>query len=322
MDIAVKVTGTVLLTLALLAGASQPFPQLSWAQHVESSSAPALQHILGEIPEGFEHRRESSHFVFVWRQAETTPEEIDAAVALAEQLFARVSVALGPEHVPPKKLIVTFEGNWRSPTGRTRYPYVDAWGRMHLFRFSGLGGGYLGKLGHEMVHAFRKEWRWNRRRPPGQAFGFVEEGFAEWMATHVEPQSLAFPYYGFPIHVVAGQWLINNEAPPLRTLMERHGELNLHCLPQSYSLRGSFFHYLHDTFGKDALLQLAYSEEELTTALFHTVFGREFDALEQAWREQTVTAFSATAQVSQLARDYREQTPIKHMYICQAGKDY
>ncbi len=89
--------------------------------------------------------------------------------------------------------------------------------------------------------------------------------------------------------------------------MERHGRLNLHCLPQSYSLRGSFFHYLHDTFGKDALLQLAYSEEELTTALFHTVFGREFDALEQAWREQTVTAFSATAQVSQLARDYREQ---------------
>jgi hypothetical protein len=322
MNTAVKGTGTVLLTLALLASASELFPPLSWAQHGASRSAPALQHTQGEIPEGFDHRRESSHFVFVWRQAETTPEEIDAAVTLAEQLFARVSVALGPEHVPSKKLIVTFEGNWRSLTEPPRYPYVDALGRIHLFRFPGLGGGYLGKLGHEMVHAFRMEWRWNRRRPPGQAFGFVEEGFAEWMATHVESHSLAFPYYGFPIHVVAGQWLLNHEAPPLRTLLERHGWLNRLCLPQSYSLRGSFLHYLHATFGKDALLQLAYSEEELTTALFTTVFGREFDALEQDWREQTITTFAATAQGAQLARDYCAKTPVQHLYICQAGQDY
>jgi hypothetical protein len=299
-----------LLTLTLLASASQLCPPLSWAQPT-----------LGEIPEGFEHRRESAHFVFVWRQAETTPEEIDAAVALAEQLFAQISVALGSERIPSKKLIVTFEGDWR-PTGERRYPYVDAFGRIHLFRFPGLGGGYLGQLGHEMVHAVRMEWRWHRRQPPGQAFGFVEEGFAEWLATHVEPQRLAFPYYGFPIHVVAGQWLLNHEAPPLRTLLEHHGRLNRLCLPQSYSLRGSFFHYLHDTFGKDALLQLAYSEEELTTALFTQVFGREFDALEQDWRAQTVTAFAATAQGAQLARDYRAKTPVQYMYICQAGQDY
>ena len=52
------------------------------------------------------------------------------------------------------------------------------------------------------------------------------------------------------------------------------------------------------------------------------LIARQMDCVDQAWRAQTVTAFSATAQVSQLARDYREQTPIKHMYICQAGKDY
>jgi hypothetical protein len=186
MNTAVKVTRTILLTLALLASALRPCSPLASAQPT-----------LGELPEGFDHRRESAHFVFVWRQAETTPEEIEAAVALAEHLFARLSVVLGPERVPSKKLIVMFEGDWR-PTGERRYPYVDAFGRIHLFRFPGLGGGYLGKLGHEMVHAFRMEWKWNRRRPPGQAFGFVEEGVAEWLATHVEPDSLAFPYYGFP----------------------------------------------------------------------------------------------------------------------------
>jgi hypothetical protein len=315
MDTAAKVTKRILLTLALLASASQLCPPLASAQQT-----------LGEIPEGFEHRRESSHFVFVWRQADTTPEEIEAAVALAEDLFARIAAVLGPARIPSKKLIVTFEGDWRPiprlPTEPPRYPYVDAWGRIHLFRFPGVGGGYLGKLGHEMVHAFRMEWRWNRRRPPGQAFWFVEEGFAEWVALHVEPHSLAFPYYGFPLQVVAGQWLMNHEAPPLRTLVEQHGRLNWLCLPQAYSLRGSFFHYLHDTFGKDALLQLAYSEEELTMALFSKVFGRDFEVLEQDWREQTLTALAATAQGAQLARDYRAQTPVQFMYICQAGQDY
>jgi hypothetical protein len=311
MDTAVNVTRTVVLTLALLASASQLCPSLLWAQHT-----------LGELPEGFEHRRESAHFVFVWRQAETPPEDIEAAVTLAEDLFARLSDVLGPERVPSKQLIVTFKGDWRSPTGQPRYPSVDAMGRIHLFRFPGVGGGYLGKLGHEMVHAFRMEWRWNRRRPPGQAFGFVEEGFAEWLATHVEPHSLAFPSYGFPIQVVAGQWLMNQEAPPLRTLVERHGWLNLHCLPQSYALRGSFFQYLHATFGKEALLQLAYSDEALTMALFTKVFGRDFEVLEQDWREQTLTAFAATAEGAQLARDYRAKTPVQFMYICQAGQDY
>lgn len=35
----------------------------------------------------------------------------------------------------------------------------DRSGRIHLFRFARLGGGYLGELGHETVYAFRMEWR-------------------------------------------------------------------------------------------------------------------------------------------------------------------
>jgi hypothetical protein len=251
---------------------------------------------------------------------------MEVAVVRAEYLFARIARVLGPARVAPQKLIVIFEGDWRplprGPTEPPRSPYVDAVGRIHLFRFPEFGGDYLGRLGRQMVHAFRMPWRGKRRQPPGPAFGFVDEGFAVWLATHVEPHNLAFPYFGFPIPVVAGQWLLNQEAPPLRTLLEHHDRLNRLCLPQASSLRGSFFQYLHATFGQDALLQLAYSDDELTLALFTKVFGRAFDALEQDWRAQTLTTLAATAQGAQLAHDYRTQTRVQRMYICQAGQDY
>jgi hypothetical protein len=255
----------------------------------------------------------------LWRQEETTDADIESAMALAEQLFMRLAAELGAHRVPRRKLLVLFEGAGLTPTG-PRYPYVDAMGRIHLFAFSPLGRGYLGQLGHEMVHAFRLEWRRNRRQRPGSAFDFIEEGFAELMATRVESDTRRFPYYGFPIPVVVGQWLVNQEAPPLRLLVERHGWLNLRCLLQAYSLRGSFFRYLSDTFGQEAVLRLAYSEDEMTLALFAQVFGRAFENLEQDWRAQAVRAFLATAEATQLARDYRDI--VKRIYMCQAGQDY
>jgi hypothetical protein len=51
---------------------------------------------------------------------------------------------------------------------------------------------------------------------------------------------------------------------PLRVLLERHGDLNHRCLSQTYPLRGFFFHYLHDTYGKEAVFRLAYAEDEMT----------------------------------------------------------
>jgi hypothetical protein len=172
------------------------------------------------------------------------------------------------------------------------------------------------------VHAFRRAWRRQRSRPEGSAYGFVEEGFAEWIATRLEPHSLAFPYYGFPVHLVAGHWLIRDEAPPLRVLLERHRDLNHRCLTQAYSLRGAFFQYLHDTYGKAAVFRLAYAEEEMTPALFVQVFGRDFDTLAGEWREAMLARWATVADAAQQARAYREQTPAKHIYVCQAGKDH
>ena len=311
------VTGMVLLTMMWIVGAAQRGVQVTWAQPMDARSAPGPEHTLGAIPEGFGHRRDSPHFVFLWHQADPPDEDMDAVVARAERLFARLAAELGPERLPSAKLLVLFDGPWQLPTG-PRYPFVDPWGRIHLVRFPGRG--YLGQLGHEMVHAFRLGWWDTRQRRRGVAWGFVEEGFAELLAMRIEPDAARFPTYGFPLEVVVGQWLVTQEAPPLQTLLERHGWLNLHCLLQAYALRGSFFRYLSETFGQEAVLRLAYSDDEMTPALFAQVFGRTFDALEQEWRAWAVRAFEATADAAQLARAYRDT--VKNFYRCQAGKDY
>jgi hypothetical protein len=83
--------------------------------------------------------------------------------------------------------------------------YVDRSGRIHLFRFARLGGSYLGELGHETVYACRMEWRSRRQRARGYGYRFVDESFAEYIATRAGLYSTAFLYYGSPVHLVAGQ---------------------------------------------------------------------------------------------------------------------
>jgi hypothetical protein len=304
----------------LLAGVSLSGGALDRAQVGEGDPSPALPPTQGEIPDGFDGRRDTPHFVLLWRQGETTREEIDAAAAQAEALFARLSAALGPARTPAARLILLFEGDGLSPTGTLRLTHYDNSGRIHPLRYPGPGRGYVSKLGHELVHAFRLDWQRRHRRDPG--YGFVEEGFAELMAIRLEPDTLPFPYYGVPRPVVVGQWLLANEAPPLQTLLERHGWLNRHCLLQAYALRGSFFLYLRETFGQEAVLRLAYTEEPVTPALFGQIFGRDFETLATEWRAQALQQFWAVPEAPQLAHDYRTKTPAARSYVCQAGKDY
>lgn len=306
--------------VVLLAGVSLSGGSLDRGQAGEGGPSPPLPPTQGDIPNGFDGRRDTPHFVLLWRQGETTRDEIDAAAACAEILFARLAAELGPARTPQARLILLFEGNGLSPTGQYRPTHNDNTGRVHLFRYPGPGRGYVSKLGHELVHAFRLDWQRRHRRDPW--YGFVEEGFAELMAIRMEPDGLPFPDYGVPIPVVVGQWLLANEAPPLQTLLQRHGWLNLHCLLQAYALRGAFFLYLSETFGHETVLRLAYTEERVTPALFAAVFGRDFDLLASEWHARALQQFWAVPEAPKLAQAYREQTPAKHIYVCQAGKDY
>jgi hypothetical protein len=184
-------------------------------------------------PTGLTAAATPPHFVLLWRPGETTGDEIDAAEARAEHLFVQLAAALGPARTPEARLILLFEGDGLSSTGQYQPTHNDNLGLVHLFRYPVPGRGYVSKLGHELVHAFRLDWQRRHRRDP--AYGFIEEGFAELMAIRLEPDALPFPYYGVSIPVVVGQWFLTNEAPPLQTLLQRHGWLNLHCLLQSYT---------------------------------------------------------------------------------------
>jgi hypothetical protein len=317
---AVRWVWGVPVLVMLLAAMSLSGGSLDRVQAGEGGPSPILPPTQGDIPDGFDGRRDTPHFVLLWRPGETTHDEIDAAAAHAESLFARLAAELGSARTPQARLILLFEGDGLSPAGQLQLTHNDNAGRVHLFSYPGLGRGYVSKLGHELVHAFRLDWQRRHRRDPG--YGFVEEGFAELMAIRMEPDALPFPYYGVPRPVVVGQWLLTNEAPPLGTLLARHAWLNLHCLIQAYALRGSFFLYLSETFGHEAVLQLAYTEERVTPALFAAIFGRDFEALAAEWRAHALRQFWTVPEAPRLAQTYREQTPAKHIYVCQAGKDY
>jgi hypothetical protein len=185
----------ILVLLMSLAGASLSGGAHGRGQAVEDGAAPTQ----GDIPDGFDGRRDTLHFVLLWRQGETTRDEIDAAAAHAEHLFARLAAELGPARTPRVRLLLLFEGDGRSPTGQLQLTHNDIAGRIHLFRYPGPHRGYGSKLGHELVHAFRLDWQRRHRRDP--AYGFVEEGFAELMALRLEPDALPFPYYGVPLPV-------------------------------------------------------------------------------------------------------------------------
>lgn len=175
----------VVLTMVIMACDAQPSQKLAWAQAAEAANSPGLPQTLGEIPEGFENRRELSHFVLLWHTGETTSEEIHAAETGGERLWLHLAAELGQEKVPTAKLIVTFQGDCCeggrviSPTGTPQIPYVDQAGRIHLFRlpWQGQGGGYLASLGHEMVHAFRAEWSRTRGW-----HGFVRDKRHVWLS--------------------------------------------------------------------------------------------------------------------------------------------
>ena len=62
----------------------------------EGGWSPPLPPTQGDSPDGFDGRRDTPHFVLLRRQGETTRDEIDAAEAHAESLFAKLSGELGP----------------------------------------------------------------------------------------------------------------------------------------------------------------------------------------------------------------------------------
>ena len=258
------------------------------------------------------NRLETKHLIIEWGGG-TLANEVEAAKTEGERFYSALHEMLG--HKPESKVTIILRGAADQPDGRRGYPHVDSEGRIHLFRFEPSSQSYFSALAHEMVHVFRRH-----RRP--HTDWFFEEGFAEFVALRVDPSLRGFPWYDFPVVVAAGHWVAKGEDIPLMALRDRHRSLNQPCSAQSYSLRSSFFHYLGETYGDDLVLEMARQERAGELSDYERFFHKDFGALQAEWREALLLEYSSTAEVDELSRRYRKESPIQYMTVCRKGEQF
>lgn len=260
-------------------------------------------------------KQESVHFLFVSTTDHATETEMTAGLSLAEGLFSDISAFVGPDHVPTERIRVVLEGDQT-----TRGSYVDFDG-VHLFRYPPEDGGYWAVLAHELVHAFGVEWFIAHATWDWPTYGFFDEGFAEYVAQEVDPNKKGFPFFGYPEDVVAGSWMMSPGAwIPLPTLRLQHTPLNDSCNLQAYTLRASWFRYVGEALGREAVLRIAYPDVEPTSEVVQALTGRTLEELDAEWEAWIRIRYSESPNADSLAASYATRTP--WYQACIAGTDY
>jgi hypothetical protein len=259
-----------------------------------------------------ERRIETEHLIIDWKEDAASKAVLDMARDRGETSYAALREMLG--HEPKAKIVISLEGSAQRPDGSWGYPRVDGWGRILLYQYTEEPESTFNALAHEMVHVFRLQ-------PTPHHDWFLEEGFAEFVARRVDPSPDGFPWYGFPVDVVAGQWIARGEGIPLAVLRESHRDLNLQCKAQSYSLRSSFFLYLGDTHGDTAVLKMANREQAGAPDDYPLFFEHSFDTLVVAWQEALMKSYESIENVDDLAKRYRE-SPVQYMQVCWKGREF
>lgn len=287
-------------------GWPEPDPEVSRQAKAKMQEFLRVRGFLDRAP----RRAEAEHLIIEWADGVPT-EAVEAAKDEGARFYALVAGALG--HGPPSKVTILLNGDPERADGSRGYPRVDGFGRIHLYQFTPDVSSYFSALAHEMVHVFRitrpnKDW-------------FFEEAFAEFVALKIDPSLDGFPWFGFPVDLVAGQWIAAGEDIPLTTLQERHKQLNLTCKAQSYALRASFFLWLAQTYGEGAVYAMATQERAGERSQYRQFFGDDLDALASKWRADALEAFRAIDDGESRADAYRD-SPIKYMTVCKEGDQF
>ena len=258
------------------------------------------------------HRVELDHVTLQWTE-KPSDEEINGVTQEVLRQHARVAELLAVE--PPAMITIILGGPAEQPDGSWQTPRVDWLGRVLLFRFTDEYTNYFSALPHELVHAFR----FGRRM---DADWFFEEGFAEFIALRADSSLAGFPWFDYPVPIVAGQWLASGEAVPLALLREQHKQLNKACRAQAYALRSAFFVWLGDSFGDDTVLQVANQTPAGALGDYEQFFGKAFDELVTEWRAAALAEYENIDDAPEQARRFRTQSPIQYQNVCAQGEDF
>ena len=260
--------------------------------------------------------RSSEHFEFESNTNRATEAEMDFGIQEAEAHWAAISALVGPERTPTAKITVLLDGDYRSDrTGA----YVDEHGRIHVTRYREDLGGYFGPLAHEIAHAMRYTYWHTYNVGPWENFGYIEEGFAEYAAIIADPDKNGFPFYGYDPDVITGERLVRGEGIPQRVMRERH-DLNTACEWQTYPLRASWFQYVEETYGRQAVLDIAFSTVATTDARIESVLGATLTEVDAAWEQWQRDRHAAIPDAAQIAEPYFEK--FENEGICEEGEDW
>ena len=260
--------------------------------------------------------RTSDHFVFESNTARATPAEMDLGISEAEEHWAAISQLIGPERTPSAKITVLLDGDYSSDrTGA----YVDELGRIHVTRYRADLGGYFGPLAHEIAHAMRYTYWHTYNVGPWANFGYIEEGFAEYAAILADPDKAGFPFYGYDPDVITGERLVRGEGIPQAVMRARH-DLNTPCEWQTYPLRASWFRYVEATYGRQAVLDIAFSTVETTDARIEAVLGATLAEVDVAWEAWQRARHAAIPNAADLAAPYFQK--FSGVPICEEGEDW
>lgn len=255
---------------------------------------------------------ETERFVLEWRDVPDST-EVEAVTVEAKNIYERVVEILGVR--PVGRIAIVLGGFAERPGGIREYARVDSTGRILLFKFVPDFNNYFTALAHEMVHVFRFDRRWT-------ADWFFEEGFAEFVALRADPSLAGFPWFDYPVALVAGQWVAEGADIPLILLREHHRDLNLKCGAQSYALRAAFFDWLGRTFGDEAVLQAANEANAGALEDYERFFGKPFEQLAVDWRKDLLADFREIHDGDALAKKYRTESPAKYQRVCIDSKDF
>lgn len=201
-----------------------------------------------------------------------------------------------------------FSSNGSNP----KIPFVDGNGEIVLFRFA---TGYLGELPHEYVHVLRLYQGWS-------SDGFLEEGLAETISSKLFPENIGFSLYGYSTTVAAGLWLRDDNMIPLEELKESHFDLNLKCLPQSYSSRADFFRFILEEYGKQEFMEFVYANDAGQYEGYQRAFGKNLGQLQEHWLANLRQRFDALKDGETQVQAYKTRISSLNFYICESGTDF
>ena len=259
------------------------------------------------------YSEETQHFIIHWEKDNASSSDVEKAKSISEEIYTVYLDYLGKERLPNTKIAIHLGGpGLDMQNGDVKIPHVDLDGNIHIYRFP---HGYFGELAHEMIHAIRiykgfmDDW-------------FLEEAFAEAVASNLFPDNVGFNRYGYPLTIAAGSWVDKLRYIPLRLLKENHNELSMKCSAQSYALRADFFVYLEKTYGKDKYLSFVYDANSKNYSSYVNYFDKSFDELEKDWLENLRERIDNIEDFEEQKHNYLTKSAVRFIKICEADTDF